>query len=129
MGDLPTTILVLEPDEALRDSITSALRGQGYRVIVASDWMDALSFFQEQRPQVMLLAVILPQMNGLDLLRYFKTQGWLENTAVIVISALGYPELLQKATAAGAKDLLVKPFETDVLLDKVWRSLAEIGSE
>jgi DNA-binding response OmpR family regulator len=128
MEDSTATILILEPDDALRETITLALRGLDYRVIIASDWMDALSFFQQQRPQVMLLAVLLPQMHGIDLLRFIKTQGWLEHTAVIVVSALGYPEIIQKATAAGAKDFLVKPFDVEVLIGKVRKLLAEMGS-
>jgi CheY-like chemotaxis protein len=62
------------------------------------------------------------------LLRYFKTQGWLKQTQVILISALGHPEILQKAKAAGAKDLLIKPFELDSLIGKVKRTLEELDS-
>jgi DNA-binding response OmpR family regulator len=128
MEESTATILILEPDDNLREMMTQSLRGLGYRVIIASDWMDALSFFQEQRPELMLLDVVLPQMNGIDLLRYFKTQGWLKQTNVILISALGYPEILQKARTAGAKDFLVKPFEEDVFLGKVRSSLGEMDS-
>jgi DNA-binding response OmpR family regulator len=127
MEDSNATILILEPDNALRDLITLALRRLGYRVITAADWMDALALFQQQRPQVLVLAVLLPQMNGIDLLRYFKAQGWLEHTAVILISALGYREIIQKAVAAGAKDFLVKPFDVEVLLGKVQKIVAEMG--
>jgi CheY-like chemotaxis protein len=125
MEDPTAEILILEPDDDLRDMMAQSLKELGYRVIIASDWMDALSFFQEQRPQVMVLDVVLPQMNGIDLLRYFKTQGWLKKTRVILISALGYPELLQKAKVAGAKDFLVKPVTAEAFIDKVQRSLAE----
>lgn len=128
MEDSTAEILILEPDDALRERMTQSLKGLGYRVIIASDWMDALSFFQQQRPQLMLLDVVLPQMNGIDLLRYFKTQGWLKETKVILISALGYPEILQKAKTAGAKDFLVKPFEIDEFIGKVQRSLGEMDS-
>jgi DNA-binding response OmpR family regulator len=128
MEDSTAEILILEPDDALRERMIQSLKGLGYRVIIASDWMDALSFFQQQRPQLMLLDVVLPQMNGIDLLRYFKTQGWLKETRVILISALGYPEILQKAKMAGAKDFLVKPFEIDEFIVKVQRSLGETDS-
>lgn len=127
MEDSNATILILEPDNALRDLISLALKRLECRAIAAADWRDALTLLPQHRPQVMLMDVFLPQMNGLDLLRYIKARNWLEHTDVILISALGYREIVQKAVAAGAKDFIVKPIDVDVLIGKIRKVLGEAG--
>jgi DNA-binding response OmpR family regulator len=67
-------------------------------------------------------------MNGLDVLRKLKDQGDLEQTGVIVISALGYPEVVRQAAEAGADDFLVKPFDPVLLAERVKSILAPAAS-
>ena len=129
MDSSPVTVLILEPDNALRDLVSLALRREGYQVVTATDWMDAMGLLQQHRPQVMLLAGLLPLINGIDFLRYCKSQGWIEQTAVILISALGYREIVHKAKASGAADFLVKPVDIGVLLDKVKKFSAQTGGK
>jgi DNA-binding response OmpR family regulator len=129
MEESPDTILILEPEDDLRISITTALKSQDYRVIVAADWKDALSLFQRQQPEVMLLDALQTEITGIELLRYLRVQGSLDYTIVILISALGYPDLINKAKIAGAKDFLVKPFEVDVLIRKIRKHLTELRSK
>jgi DNA-binding response OmpR family regulator len=129
MEESPDTILILEPEEDLRTSITTALKSQDYRVIVAVDWKDALSLFQRTQPEVMLLDALQTEITGFDLLRYLRDQGSLDYTIVILISSLGYPDLIKKAKIAGAKDFLVKPFEVDVLIRKIRKHLTELRSK
>jgi two-component system response regulator MprA len=112
-------ILILEPDHTLRDLMSLALRRQGFEVTLAADPADALRLLEKLAPQVLLLAGLLPQINGIDLLKYCHSRGLVEHTAVILISALGYREIVQKALAAGAADFLVKPIDVDVLSAKV----------
>jgi DNA-binding response OmpR family regulator len=78
---------------------------------------------------VMLLDALQTEITGFDLLRYLRVQGSLDYTIVILISALGYPDLIKKAKIAGAKDFLVKPFEVDVLIRKIRKHLTELRSK
>lgn len=124
MDQQQNTILVLEPNPMTRDLIAVALRRNGYLVVNAEDWLDALAFYKEYKPKLILLEILLPQMNGLDLLREFKNHGWTRETRAIVISTLGYREIVLKAMEAGACDFLVKPFDTQSLLDRVRKALS-----
>ncbi len=118
--DNDNTLLLVEDEPALRDLIALILEHQvGCRVVTAGDGMEALESFETLRPRAVVLDILLPYMNGLDLLRRLKEQGNLEQTGVIVISALGYPEVVRQAAEAGASDFLVKPFDPVVLAERV----------
>jgi DNA-binding response OmpR family regulator len=118
--DTEKTVLLVEDEPALRDLIALILQNMvGCRVVTAGDGAEALKSFSELRPQAVILDILLPYMNGLDLLRKLKDQGDLDGTGVIVISALGYPEVVRQAAAAGARDFLVKPFDPEILAERV----------
>jgi DNA-binding response OmpR family regulator len=118
--DTEKTVLLVEDEPALRDLIALILQNLvGCRVVTAGDGEEALKSFSELHPQAVVLDILLPYMNGLDLLRKLKEQGDLDGTGVIVISALGYPEVVRQAAAAGANDFLVKPFDPEILAERV----------
>lgn len=127
MDNSSATVLILEPDHTQRDLMALALRHHHFQVVLAMDWMDALALLQQRRPEVMLLAGLLPQINGIDFLRYCKSQGWIEHTSVILITALEYREIVHKAKAAGAADVLVKPVVVNTLIQKVQKYLDSNG--
>lgn len=113
-------LLIVEDDPALRDLILLALsRYPRYRAIAARDGVEALALFEQHHPQAVILDILLPHMNGLDVLRRLQEQNRLDNVVVIVISALGYSEVIQQAVAAGARDFLVKPFDVEFLLRRL----------
>jgi DNA-binding response OmpR family regulator len=78
-----------------------------------ADLLSALS------PAILILDVHLGDRNGIDLLDEMKTGGLLENTKAILLSTLAFPEVVAKATQAGAVDFLVKPFDAQVLIARV----------
>ena len=79
----------------------------------------ALKAIHERHPDLILLDLFLPQQNGLDFLQRLKQSGLLVSIPVIVVSALGFPEIVQQAVQAGARDFLVKPIDTDMLVARV----------
>ncbi len=114
------TTLLVEDDAPLRDLIGLAIeRLLGYTVISAANAAEAMELFQEYHPLFLVLDILLPQTNGLDFLRQLKEKNLLENTFAIVISALGYPEVVQQAAACGARDFLVKPFDVEYLISRL----------
>lgn len=115
------SILLIEDNLAVRDLITLALRRYGYKVIAVRSEQEAIDCLAIHQPLVMLFDVLLPQANGLDLLRQLKEMAVLEQTAVIIISALGFREVVEKAKEIGAQDFLIKPFDVDELVAKVQR--------
>jgi len=113
-------ILLVEADPALRDLVTLVLSHDLHcQVITAGDGEEALELFAKHQPEIILLDILLPRLNGLDILRYLDEHGGLEHSSAIVISALGYQEIIQKAIHSGADDFLVKPLDVELLLQRV----------
>jgi DNA-binding response OmpR family regulator len=124
--ETPDTILIVDDDPPLTDLITLVLSDlQDCQVVTARSGPEALVLCSSLRPKVMLLDILLPQMNGLDLLREMKSRGLLDKLQVIVISGLGYREVVQQAIQMGAKDFIVKPFDIQVLGARVRKALAD----
>ena len=112
------SVLIVEQDAVLRDVISLALCRHGFKVVSSRDKSEALNLFMQHRPHLLILGVFLQNGNGLDLLGEIKRQGLLNNTAVIVMTALGYREVVQQAMKAGANEFLIKPVDIRALIDK-----------
>lgn len=126
METITGMILLAEGDPVLRDLIVAALGRlfPGYRVITAGNGPEALALAGRHRPQLLLIDLLLLRLNGLEVMRQIKGQTRGDPAPIIVISALGFLEVVQQAVAAGAVDFLVKPFDMNLLASKVHRALA-----
>jgi DNA-binding response OmpR family regulator len=116
-------ILIVEPDRLVRDLMALAVERQEHPVITAGSWPEALALIQQEPPQLILLSMLLPEINGIDALQTLKSRGLLEKTRVIVVTALGYREVVERAVEAGASEFIVKPFDTGLLVEKVRKVL------
>jgi DNA-binding response OmpR family regulator len=118
------TALIIEPDRASRDLIALAIRRLNGQVFTAAEYPQALALYKEHHPQLLFLASVLPQMNGMELLKDLKALGLLRQTHVIMVSALGYREIITQALEAGADDFIVKPIDPGVIEEKVtlWKN-------
>jgi two-component system phosphate regulon response regulator PhoB len=123
------TVLLVEDDRPLRDLMELRLTRLGFHVSVAGDGVEALKMIREHPPQVILLDILLPQMNGLELMRLLRDEPNAPAIPIIVISALGFREVVQQAIAAGAQDFMLKPFDMHALTEKLSKYLpaAETG--
>ena len=120
------TILVVDDDAKVRDSIRGVLGDEGYRVLTAGDGAEALERVEREAPQLVLLDVWMPEMDGIEVLgRIKQTVG--DGVAVIVLSGHGNVEMAVKATRMGAVDFIEKPFSIDGLLSSVRRALQTPG--
>lgn len=116
-------ILLVESDPVLRDIIALALQrlntqNDEYQVIAADEPGDVMQFLGKDRPQLLILDLYLPQMNGLDLIAQLKQQGLLGRIPIMVISAFGYREIVEQAVRAGASAFLVKPIDVDEFVNR-----------
>ncbi|HNB52600.1 MAG TPA: response regulator [Anaerolineales bacterium] len=118
------TILLVEDDDIIRDLIILTLSKQNYHVVTANNGRDALARFQAYQPNLVILDILLPWMNGIDVLRYWKDKNLLGGVPVLIISALSHREIVQDAFDAGARDFLIKPFDKNVLLERLQRMLS-----
>ncbi|HJW21580.1 MAG TPA: response regulator transcription factor, partial [Candidatus Limnocylindrales bacterium] len=110
-GDGPS-VLVVEDDDETRHALVRDLAARGYRLVEAADGRSALRHWEAQRPDVMLLDLGLPDIDGLDVIRRVRR----ESTTPIVILSGRYEEREKvEALERGADDYVTKPFGVDEL--------------
>jgi DNA-binding NtrC family response regulator len=105
------TILVTDDDSDIREVLKDRLESLGYRVLVASTAKEGLELLEAQNPQLALLDVEMPDMNGIDMLRELRRRE--HDTTAIMITAYGTMERAVQAMKEGAYDFIQKPFEPD----------------
>ncbi|RME33438.1 MAG: sigma-54-dependent Fis family transcriptional regulator [Deltaproteobacteria bacterium] len=106
-------ILVVDDEQLIRWSLEQNLSKQGYDVVTAASGEDALRIVQQDAPDLVLLDIQLPGMNGLEVLEKIKDQD--DDIIVIMVTALGVLETAVKAMRLGAYDYINKPFNLDEL--------------
>ena len=107
-------ILVIDDDQGLRRSLSLILDEGGHGVVVASNGADGLAVAKNEKPDLILCDVRMPQMDGLEFLeRYRQDEG---GALVIMMTAYGSVDLAVKAMVAGAYDYIPKPFGADEVL-------------
>ncbi|GGP76771.1 response regulator transcription factor [Saccharothrix coeruleofusca] len=120
-------VLVVDDDEAVRRSLTQALRRDGYQVSVAVDGAQALDELGRVRPEVIVLDVLLPEPNGLEICRRLRRRG--DRTPILMLTARDLVEDRVAGLDAGADDYLVKPFALDELRARLRALLRRTGAD
>ena len=119
------TILIVDDLVTLRQPVRVMLERQGYSVEEASDGYEALQKIAESRPDLVLLDLMMPGMNGAEVLKHIKADARLQDTSIIVLTAVADTWQMRKYIEMGATDYLLKPFTISTLLDRVRRALGE----
>src|SRR5262245_58242035 len=119
---MPATILIVDDEEAISWSLRKAFERQGHRVGVAASAEAAFDVAERMRPDVVVLDVRLPGMDGLAALG--RLREITRDAPVIVVTAHGNLTTAVRAVEGGAFDYLAKPFELSQALDAVARALA-----
>lgn len=118
-------VLLIEDEQVLADVLEAKLKKAGYDTTVAYDGEDGLAKIRSIKPNLILLDIVLPKINGYEVLETMKTEG--NSTPVIIISNSGQPVEIDRARELGAIDFLVKTqFDPDELISKVNNYLQEI---
>ncbi len=115
------TILVADDEQSMRQNLVELLQEEGFRLLEAADGKAAVTLTLSHRPDLVLLDINLPEMDGLAALEAIKKE--IPDTVVIVFTAYGTSERAIEAMKAGAYDYLEKPFDLDEFLLIVRRSL------
>lgn len=117
-------ILVVEDDHFLANAYRVKLSKAGFEVRMASDGIECLDVLKEYTPDVILLDLVMPKMDGFAVLENIKVNSVLSKIPVMVTSNLGQKEDLAKAVALGARDYVVKSdIELDLIVDKLKKLL------
>lgn len=105
-------ILLVDDTEFYRKAYTSKLSTEGYLVTVAGNGIEALKALSTQKPDLVLLDIVMPVMDGFKVLQAIKADANLQTIPVVVFSAKGETDEISKAISAGAADFLVKAITT-----------------
>jgi DNA-binding response OmpR family regulator len=120
-------ILLAEDDRFLRRAAEARLRQQGFEVLTATDGEEALRVARAEHPDLVLLDVVMPQLQGFDVLKALKRDAVTSRIPVIVLSNLGQEHDVEQAIALGAEAYLVKAHLS--LQDLVQKIDATLASE
>jgi UDP-3-O-acyl N-acetylglucosamine deacetylase len=115
------TVLVVDDEGEIRASLRGVLSDEGLRVLEAADGRRALHLVRSERPELVLLDVWMPEVDGIELLRSLQEEP--NRPQIIMISGHGNIETAVQATKLGAFDFIEKPFSIDALLAVVNRAL------
>lgn len=126
-ADAPPTILVVEDDSALRDTIAYNLQGDGYRVVIAADGVAALEETVRQPVSLVLLDIMLPRMDGLEVCRRLRAKPETANIPILMLSARGEETDKVVGLELGADDYVTKPFSWKELRARVRALLRRPG--
>jgi len=115
----PGRILVVDDNESNRDMLSRRLQHEGYDVCIADSGQEALTLLSTQAIDLILLDVMMPEMNGHDLLQKLKVNTTWRDIPVIMISALDEIESVVRCIEQGAEDYLPKPFDPVLLRARI----------
>ncbi len=113
------TILLIEDEKNIQTVYASLLNKKGYDVITADDGIDGLDKAQEEKPDLIILDLILPKLDGKLVLEGLKEDDITRDIPVLIISAKSDEDSIEKSLKAGAAEYLVKPIERNEFLRAV----------
>jgi signal transduction histidine kinase len=123
LATAPGLLLVVDDDAMNRDVLSRRLERQGHRVHTASSGATALQLMQENAFEVVLLDIMMPDMDGYEVLGHIKADERLRHVPVIMISAIDEVQSVVRCIEAGAEDYLAKPFDPTLLKARIGASL------
>ena len=119
-------ILLVEDDPSIREITALGLRGAGFEVDTAADGAEGLDRWRRERPDLVLLDVMLPRLDGLEVLRAIRRQS---TTPVVMLTARADTIDVVVGLESGADDYVRKPFELPELVARVRAALRRRGSD
>jgi DNA-binding response OmpR family regulator len=112
-------ILVADDEPNIVISLEYLLKREGYAVLVARDGQEALDAIARERPDLVLLDVMMPRKTGFEVCQAVRANEDLQATKILMLTAKGRDTDMAKGTALGADDYMTKPFSTRELVQKV----------
>jgi len=117
------TLLVIDDDEFQCKLVAKALEAQNYELAFAHSGRDALAILRRLRPDLILLDVIMPLMDGIEMARQIRLVNWLANIPIIMLTGRSDKDTVHECLKAGANDYIVKPFDRSTLVARVAHAL------
>ena len=121
---MPVHALIVEDEESILLSLEFLLTEEGYSVVTAQDGAAALNAAAAQTPDLVLLDVMLPHIDGFEVCRQMRANALLKNTRIMMVTARGRESEVEHGLSLGADAVLSKPFSTRELMEKIRSLLA-----
>jgi len=115
----PGKLLVVDDESTNREVLSRRLTRQGHTVVTAKNGSDALAVMREKPFDLVLLDIMMPEMDGYEVLRRIKSDDRLQHIPVVMISAVDELQSVVRCVAAGAEDYLAKPFNPTLLQARI----------
>jgi len=112
-----TKILLIEDDKIYAQLVQDVLTQHNYEVTITPTVMEGLLFAEQQPPDVIIVDLALPSIDGITAIEMFRQRPLFSQTPIIVATAIGAVELQRRAWAAGCNAFLLKPFQIERLLE------------
>ncbi len=119
----PRSILIVDDDEAMADVLSLRLGRQGFATTVADSGELALTLAQAESPDLILLDIRLPDMDGLELCQQLVDHELTSEIPVIIVSGMEHPDIIRRSRAAGCFYYIRKPYDPNVLLTLIEQAL------
>ena len=120
--DVPATILLAEDHLDSREAMRALLEAHGYRVVEAANGREAVERALEERPDLVLMDIMMPEMDGFEATRVLRSQEGTSLVPIIAVTAMDGAQRL--SVQAGANDFIAKPIDTRGLMTKIRTWLA-----
>jgi two-component system, chemotaxis family, chemotaxis protein CheY len=111
-------ILIAEDSQFMRSVLKDALSSENFDIVEAENGKEAIEKYEEENPDLVLLDIIMPEVDGIEVLKKIGKQA-----KIIVISAVGQDKMLEEAKELGAVDYIIKPFENKKVLETIKKAI------
>jgi len=119
-------ILIMEDERILRELLEKKLQEKNYEVITASDGEEGFMKLKNEKPDLILLDIIMPKMSGFEVLEKTQKDAQMSKIPVIIVSNSGQPVEISRAIELGVKDYLIKTeFDPQEVIQKVQKQIGE----
>jgi DNA-binding response OmpR family regulator len=126
---MPKEILIVDDEPSIVVPVQFLMQQQGYNVLVAEDGHDALDMIYKYQPDLVLLDIMLPGIDGYEVCEIVRLNPKLRDVKIIFLTAKGREVEIAKGLALGADDYITKPFSNAELIAKVKTVLDNINEE
>jgi DNA-binding response OmpR family regulator len=116
-----TKILVADDSPFVLEIVETVLKSEGFDVITAVDGLDAWNKIQKDKPDIVIVDIIMPGLNGYQICEKIKKNEELKNTPVLVLTTKAQDKDIELAQTSGADLYMTKPFDPDELAAKIRR--------
>ena len=128
-ADAPKRILVVDDTKDILLVVARRLKSWGYEALTAQSGEEGLKIIEEQKPDLVLLDVMMPKMKGRDVCARMKANPDTAHIPVIFLTALGLADHVKAGMDLGAEDYIVKPFEPAELKERITLALSRHPSQ